>query len=600
MYAPNPQTAPQTGPFRLHGLLPGTGQPWLDKFAVRGIERLLGLSTLDAAYRELGASRDCDEFIAKACAALDVELRFPAEELAHIPLSGPVVVVANHPFGGIEGMLLAGLLRRRRKDVRVMANHLLQRIPELSELFIGVDPFNGPQAGNAAGLRRAVRWLRDGGVLLVFPAGAVSHWQLSRGSVTDPVWNPGIGRLIHLARASVVPVYIYGNNGPAFHVAGLLHPRLRTALLARELLNKASSRIALRIGRPLEYPAIGNLAAEPLIRFLRLRTYLLGAVGEELAVPRGPQPTVDPAPANADRCGREVALLRTDQRLAATGELAVYLAHAAQIPHLLREIGRQRELAFRAVGEGTGQESDLDEFDADYLHLFVWNEERHELVGGYRLGLTDHILARRGLKGLYTRCLFRLKKRLFDRMGPALELGRSFVRTDYQRGFAPLLLLWKGIGTFVARNPHYRVLFGPVSISNEYNPLSRQLIMDYLRSSLFDAQLARMVKPRNSPARRRGLWQPADLAMLGDIEPVSALLAGIEPDGKGVPVLLRQYLKLGGRILGFNVDPAFSHAIDALIMVDLTRCDVRTLRRYMGRQEAAGYLAHHGRPARAA
>jgi putative hemolysin len=186
-----------------------------------------------------------------------------------------------------------------------------------------------------------------------------------------------------------------------------------------------------------------------------------------------------------------------------------------------------------------------------------------------------------------------MKKPLFERMGPAIELGRSFVCPAYQRNFAPLLLLWKGIAGFVSRHPHYRVLFGPVSISNDYAPVSRQLLVDYLDTVLLDKDLARLVKARKKPARDHAAWLKSDIAALGDIETLSALVAGVERDGKGVPVLLRQYLKLGGRILGFNVDPDFNDAIDALLMVDLARCEPRVLQRYMGKEEAQAYLERH-------
>ncbi|OQX09517.1 MAG: hypothetical protein BWK76_22060 [Desulfobulbaceae bacterium A2] len=575
-------------------MLPATGRPWLDQLAAGSLERLLGLTRLDHAYRRLGPSDDCDEFIAKACAALDITLHFPASELAHIPADGPVLVVANHPFGGIEGLLLAGLLRRVRPDVRVMANYLLSRIPELADIFIAVDPFGGPRAGNATGLRQSLRWLRDGGVLLVFPAGEVSHWQRGHGAVTDPPWQEGIARLAQLSGARVLPIYLYGNNSLGFHVAGLLHPRLRTALLAKELLNKRNKKVALRIGQAMEPAEYKDLTPAALTQFLRLRTYLLGAMREELASPPALQiPAACGPSAEGDACAREVAALAPEQTLAAAGEFAVYLAHAAQIPSLLREIGRLREQSFRAVGEGTGQDIDLDEFDVDYLHLFVWHTKKNELVGGYRLGLVDHILARRGRKGLYTRQLFRMKKKLFQQMGPAIELGRSFVRTEYQRSFTPLLLLWKGIAAFVVRNPAYCTLFGPVSISSSYSPVSRQLIMDFLQTVELDSELARCVRPRKKPARGQRCWGNTELATLGEIEHISRLLAGFEPDGRGVPVLLRQYLKLGGRILGFNVDENFNDAIDALIMVDLSRCDSRSLERYMGREAARDFLAHH-------
>jgi putative hemolysin len=582
-----------TSPFQLDGLLPKTGQPWIDTFVAATAGQVLGLNDLDTLYHRIGPTRTPDEFIAKACAVLGIELSVPDGELAHLPAGGPVVVVANHPFGGIEGLLLAGLLRRVRPDVRVLTNYLLRRIPELAELFIDVDPFNGPQPRNVTGLRQALRWLRQGGLLLVFPAGEVSHWDFDRRTVTDPPWKSVVAWLIQSTRADAVPVYLHGANSAAFHLAGLLHPRLRTALLAKEVLNKVNTTVHVRIGAPVPHAEVKEMAVDSLTQLLRLRTYLLGA-GDE--TPDSPGPAAAAAamtPAPSESHADEVAALPPSSRLGTSGEQSVYVATAGQIPGLLQEIGRQRELAFRAVGEGTGRAVDLDEFDADYLHLFVWHEEDRELVGAYRLGLTDAAGPAAGRRRLYTSRLFAMKEPLFQEMGPAIELGRSFVRGKYQRSFTPLLLLWKGICAFVARHPRYKVLFGPVSISDDYASVSRQLMLDYLHATQFDHRLGQWVTPRRKPVRRHKLWRSSDLATLGDLDQLSALVASVEADRKGVPVLLRQYLKFGARILGFNIDPEFNHAIDVLIMVDLTRCERHLLDRYMGKEAAADYLARH-------
>lgn len=587
------------GPFRLEGLLPGTGHPWIDRRLQALAERLSGLSALDETYRRLEPSHDCDQFIARVCGALDIEANVHEHELAHTPRTGPVVVVANHPFGAVEGLLLARLLRAIRGDVRVLANFMIRRIPELDEIMIGVDPFEERRTDNGRGLRQAMRWLRDGGLLLTFPAGAVAHWHWRHASVVDPPWHPGVGRLVQSTRASVTPVYVHGHNSLFFHLAGFVHPRLRTALLARELLNKSRSRILMRIGRTLPPQETRDADPASLIHLLRIRTYALAMPTAESAA--------RPATASVPRGGRaraqysrEVAALPPAQRLAAVGDLAAYVAGAEQIPALLEEIGLQREMSFRAVGEGTGRCIDLDRFDRDYLQLFLWDDSRQQLAGGYRIGLTDRILAARGRCGLYTHTLFSMRMQLFRHIGPAIELGRSFVCAEYQRSFAPLLLLWKGIGAFVCGNPRYRVLFGPVSISSDYMPVSRQIMVDYLRSKLLARDLSRFVKARAAPPRSQVLWRSRELATLGDIDVISKLLAGIESDGKGMPVLLRQYLRLGGRVLGFNVDSRFNDAIDALIMIDLTRCGLRTLQRYMGEREAVEYLSRHASGERAA
>jgi putative hemolysin len=274
----------------------------------------------------------------------------------------------------------------------------------------------------------------------------------------------------------------------------------------------------------------------------------------------------------------------------------VYFAAAHEIPQLLREIGRERERTFREVGEGTGRELDLDVFDRSYLHLFVWSRANRELVGAYRIGRSDDLLREQGLGGLYTSTLFAYKPRLFESMGPALEMGRSFIRPEYQRSYVGLLLLWKGIGQLVQREPRYATLFGPVSISADYRSASQRLLVAFLEQNRYVHEWSRWVRPRCPAGRELHRGLPFGPGRLADLEDVSSFISEIEADQKGVPILLRQYLKLGGRLLGFNVDPDFSNVLDVLIMVDLRRTDEKILARYMGREGASAFLAHHRLP----
>ena len=291
----------------------------------------------------------------------------------------------------------------------------------------------------------------------------------------------------------------------------------------------------------------------------------------------------------------EVEALPADQHLVTSGQFSVHCARAEQFPWCLQEIGRLRELTFRAAGEGTGKASDVDLFDACYLHLFVWDTQAGAIVGAYRMGLVDEIVARYGKRGLYTQSLFRYGDRVLQAMSPAIELGRSFVRVEYQRGFAPLMLLWRGIGEFIVRHPQYAMLFGAVSISNDYDPASCRLIVDFLSANNIEQNLARHVKPRR-PFRsgKAAVYDKAEFAALNDIEDVSRMVRQIERDSKGVPILLKQYLKLGGRLLAFSADKQFNDALDGLIMVDLRASDPRVLARYMGKEGAEAFLARHG------
>jgi len=554
-----------------------------------------GLKQLDALYRQLRMRTDTLTFPERLTEQLKVTHRVAEKDLAQIPRSGPVVVVANHPFGILEGAVLVNVFQRLRPDVKILANELLTAIPEIRDLVIAVDPISGKKAasGNSKGLRQAIQHLASGGLLIVFPAGEVSHFQWKQRTIADPPWSPTVARLLALAakrapRLAIVPTHIEGGNSASFQLLGMLHPRIRTLLLARELLNKRGAEIKLRVGSPIGASKILALPSETeRIEYLRWRTYLLASRAEyrpQTALPIRSSAKLrtriaPPAPTGA-MC-QELASLPASAALGRSGDLTVYLARAVEIPTILREIGRLREVTFRAAGEGTGMPSDMDPFDETYQHLFVWHETKREVVGAYRLARTDRVLR------LYTSTLFKYDSVFLDRMGPAIELGRSFVRAEYQKSFAPLLLLWNGIGRFVAQNPQYKVLFGPVSISNQYQSLSRELMVSFLERHASLRDWMGLVDTRNPFRRRKGLGLP-DTGL--DLDDLSDAVSDLEPARTGVPVLLRQYLKLGGKLLAFNVDPNFSDALDGLIVVDLTRTEPRLLSRYLGKTEAAAFL----------
>jgi putative hemolysin len=501
--------------------------------------------------------------------------------------------------------VLATVLRRIRPDVRFLANQVLDRISEIQDLIIPVNVLGGTAQNNAAGLRRAIEYLRGGGCLVVFPAGEVSHFQPREGMVADSRWHTVVARLVEaLTRKGVavatVPAYIRGSNSFVFQIFGMLHPRIRTALLARELLNKQNRLVEVRIGSPITHKKLMEIPTpKERTEYLRWRTYLLA--GRSEFKPKTSLPLLNRTRRRAADVVKgavapgvlasEVAALTMEQRLFQAGDLVVYVTPAHAIPAVLEEIGRLRELTFRAVGEGTGKSTDVDRFDAHYLHLFIWNAAKQEIVGAYRLAGTDVT------RDLYTATLFKYTDDFLDKLGPALELGRSFVRPEYQRGFAPLLALWKGIGAYVARNPRYKTLFGPVSISNQYQAVSRELMVAFLERRTSLHEWAGLIasrnpfKPSHNPFKRRS-GKPLPPPKGFDLEDLSDCVADLEPTRTGVPVLLRQYLKLGGKLLGFNVDPEFSDALDGLIVVDLTKTEPRLVERYLGKAEAQEFLKH--------
>jgi putative hemolysin len=572
------------------------------RFGSRAAERLLALPALNDLYTQISRRNSVQpNFAENALAELGIDLGISPIDLNRIPRSGPLVVVANHPFGGVDGLAMATLIQRVRPDVKLLANEMLSCIPELCDTLLPVNAFGEAEQDNLRPMRAAVRWVKDGGALCVFPAGEVSHLTVVSRTVTDGAWNPSAARLAQIAKAAVLPIFFEGRNSMIFQLAGLVHPRLRTALLPRELLKHRNTRVSVHIGTVVPAERLTTFS-DPVeaTAYLRLRCHILAGRESGGGAPRQHYErterleTVAP-PQDADLLAAQVALLPADRLLIGAKDLLAFLITADEAPAILQEIGRLREITFRQVGEGTGKSLDLDRFDRHYRHLFVWNTKSREIVGAYRLGLTDEILPRFGAEGLYTNTLFHFRGTLLDQINPAIELGRSFVREEYQKEYLPLMLLWKAIGRFVAREPRYRNLIGPVSISSDYASLTKQILMSFLQCNTRLASLASLIAPRNPP--QFGPPRDSAAAVAGhavqSIEEVDELVAEIEQDRRRVPVLLRQYLKLGAKLLGFNVDPDFGDVLDGLMLVDLMKVEAAVLGRYMGTENLAAFRAYH-------
>ncbi|MBS0388805.1 MAG: lysophospholipid acyltransferase family protein [Proteobacteria bacterium] len=575
-----------------------------------------GISALEQVAGRLDFDADAGAFARQTLDELGVSFSLSPAELQQVPAAGGVIIVANHPFGGIDGLIAITALCTRRPDLKLLANGMLARLQPLHDMVLPIDTLGGDARGNSHSVREALRHVAAGGALFTFPAGEVAHLRWGRPGIVDPPWTRAASRLLRLAGAPVVPMYFDGRNGALFQALGLLHPLLRTLLLPRELLNKSGRNVQVRIGAPVSVRRIRKLD-EPgaIAAHLRASIRLL-ARSQPVAPNTAAADAVAPVPAQAGmpapraataqaegvpladpidpaQMAQELAALPPNQRLLVSGSMEIYCASAAQIPWTLQEIGRLRERTFRAVGEGTGRAADLDLFDDYYEHLFIWQAERREVVGAYRLGRSDTIRKRFGARGLYLTSLFEFREPFFKLLGPALELGRSFVRPEYQRSYAPLLLLWKGISEYIGRYPAYPRLIGAASVSNNYDPLSRALLVEALRAWRSEPLLGALVNPRRPFKARyslRSLFGEAGLE--ADMDALGSLIEDREVDGKGVPVLLRHYLKLGARTIGFNIDTEFGNALDCLIVLDLRRVPLATLQKYMSDESLRSFRSY--------
>ncbi len=440
-----------------------TGNAAKPDFRSQILEAILLPRELEEAWKGSTAAAEGLEIFASFLDRLKVGWRCDPHDMDLIPRQGPVVVVANHPFGMVEGAVLGALLGKIRPDVKFLANSVLAAVPGSDPFLIPVNPFGGAAQVISTYLRQSLKWLRKGGELVTIPPREVTTMRWGKLEISDPEWNEAVGGLIRISGAPALPVYYHGSNGAAFQLAGLVHPRLRTALLPRELLNKRGLVVEASIGRPIAAASLTHLSDVDRTAYLRQRTHLLEArhkpvAGWSFSLPKAPVAGA----VSGEELAKEVARLPAKKLVAETGDFQVWVATAQELPNTLREIGRLREETFRKAGEGTGRSLDLDRFDTTYRHLWLWNKAAREVCGAYRMGSSGEL---RRATDLYTSTLFKFRPGLMESLHPALELGRSFVRPEYQKSYQALLLLWKGIGAWVARNPHYCTLFGPGSAS---------------------------------------------------------------------------------------------------------------------------------------
>lgn len=561
------------------------------------VVQVLGLGKLGRIYAEAVSAKSDSPFLFRALDAIGARVDVADEDLEHIPRSGPTIIVANHPYGALDGLIAGALAMRRRADVRIIANEWLYKIPEMQSLVLSVDVFAQRVHGNASTLRAAIKHLNAGGLLIIFPAGVVSHWQPAARAVVDPPWNRLAATLARRTGAAVVPMHFAGGNSWLFQLAGMINANLRTALLPRELLQKKSSKVVVRIGRKVSRQTIESFPSdEALTGWLRLRTYDLESQGAlQVTSPVHSSPLIDPIPVSD--IVRELTALPKDSILVNQGPFKVYLVRSQAVPLTMREVGRLREVTFRQAGEGTGAALDLDRFDQQYLQIILFDESKRCVVGGYRVGCCDELLRASGRAGIYTHSLFRFHPSFIRELDGTLELGRSFVRPEYQRSPLALALLWRGIGEVLVRNPRYRQLMGPVSISANYAGASRRLMISFLENLSAQKQRRPLVSARKQPKERLGRNERAQLLQSGlSVRQLGRLVADVDANQRGVPVLLERYLELGGRVLALNVDPDFGHCVDALVVVDVPSAPESMLKRFLGAEGLSCYLRAHRGP----
>tara|TARA_R110002073_G_scaffold40547_6_gene115353 strand:- start:1123 stop:2928 length:1806 start_codon:yes stop_codon:yes gene_type:complete len=554
--------------------------------------KVLRISKLNRIYDKHKDKSDI-VFLNAILDEVQIQFKIPEEDLKRIPKDGAFISVSNHPLGGIDGILLLKLLAEKRPDYKIMANFLLHKIEPLKPYILPVNPFEDRKDAHSSviGIKNALQHLNDGFPLGIFPAGEVSTYKDGK-LIVDKPWEESAIKLIHRAKVPIIPIYFHAKNSRLFYILSKISDTFRTAKLPSEVLTQGGRVIQVRIGKAIsvkdqeEHENIDDFHS-----FIRKKTYMLANPFKpdsrlikvpNLKLPKHPKDIIAPVP--SEKMIKEVEKLRENEsRLLVSKNYEVFFAASPQIPNILRELGRLREITFRAVGEGTNNSIDLDEYDAFYHHMFLWDSSTNVVAGAYRMGLGKNIYKEHGINGFYINTLFRIEPELYSMMEQTIEMGRAFIIKEYQQKPMPLFLLWKGIVHVTLRYPEYKYLMGGVSISNQFSNFSKSLMIEFMKSHYYDPYLAQYIHPKKeykvklNDADKDFVFDESQ----ADMVKFDKIIDELEPGSLRMPVLLKKYVKQNARLVAFNVDPKFNNAIDGLMYIRIADLPESTVKPVM-------------------
>lgn len=558
-----------------------------------GLFSLMSLDDMNLLYKR-NLHLESPEFEAGLLRDLGVNYEIMEDDLKRIPKEGPFVLVANHPLGGLDGIILLKILSEIRPDFKIIANFLLHKIEPLKPRIFPVNPFESRKEvkNSMLGMKNAYKHLKEGHPLGVFPAGEVSQRD-DKKNIVDREWQIPVMKLVKKANVPVIPLYFNAKNSNWFYRIAKLHPDLQTAMLPREMLRPRLKPIKIRIGKPItlkQQKEFENL--EDYTNFIRKKTYVLASTFDP------PKPIAETLkqsiPIRTKKVKKIIAetptkdlqkdvqhLKNSDEHLLFTNNnYECFFAAYDKIPNIMREIGRLRELTFRDIGEGTNRETDTDRFDKHYHHLFLWDKDRNKIVGAYRMGMGKNIYEKQGVSGFYINELFDFEPEITPFLSRCIEMGRAFITKEYQQKPMPLFLLWRGITHVALRNPDHKYIVGGVSISNKFSDFSKGLMIEFMKSHYYDLFVAQFVrakkeyKPKIKSEDKAFIFDEAK----ADLNKFDKLIDELEPNNLRLPVLIKKYIKQNARVIGFNVDPKFNDAIDGLMYIRISDIPESTIK----------------------
>lgn len=551
-------------------------KPWLANPTKAMLRYLLNEQECNAIAQQFSYLQGVD-FVEQVLSRFDFSFSVPADEIENIPCEGRVVIFANHPIGSLDGLALIKLISDIRPDIKVVANELLMALTPLHSMLLPVRNMTGGTPKQH--LENIHQHLRSEGAVLIFPSGEVSR--LRPNGIRDTKWHTGFLKMAISCNAPLLPIFVDAKNSATFYGASMIYKPLATLLLVKEMFKQAKRNMPVRIGQLIPFEAIrsADFPLKTKVKLLKNHLYRIGKNKEPLFITQSAIAHPEP------RSALQAALKQCELLGETQDNKLIYLYQHKNSNPIMREIGRLREIAFRAVGEGTGKRRDIDHFDSYYQHLILWDKEQFEIVGAYRFASGDKVLTEQGDNALYSQSLFQYTEEFMPYVKQGLELGRSFVQPKYW-GKRSLDYLWLGIGAYLAKHPEYRYLFGPVSISNQLPAKAQEMLVHfYARQFASQQRLASAMTPfglsKTQATQLDSVYSSQDYQ--SNFKQLKHMLASL---GVAVPTLYKQYAELckegGVNFLAFGVDADFGDCVDGLVLVDTHQLKGKKYQKYIG------------------
>ncbi|WP_368913370.1 lysophospholipid acyltransferase family protein [Mixta calida] len=436
----------------------------------------IGKDKIDA-YTDRVSDKQGIDWIENFTEILAFRFNVHCDDYDNIPAQGPTILFSNHPTV-IDGIALISSVAKVRKDIKVVANHVIPLLlPQIEALTIGIRNMQGKIA--VSQYKEMSKHLESGGVLIIFPAGKLAG--INPVGLKEFPWHPGFLQLAKKTHATLVPVYIRGFNSLRYYLTAIVWRPLSNLMILRECLRHRGGKLHIKIGRQIDLARIDCEKKQLAVVAASFQQHV-----QQMATDKPPVlPLAAPLAQPENRSLLNAALSQCERlkQLADGKSVLLYRYHGEGYSPVLRELGRLREISFRAIGAGTGKKYDNDRYDDDYYHIILWDPARLEIAGAYRFVFAGEQIGRHGLEGLYSHSLFRYQPEALAVISQSIEIGRGFIQKQYQKTHA-LDELWKGIFHVALRHKAYKYLIGVLTIPRSYSPYVQRLMVGFYQAYL--------------------------------------------------------------------------------------------------------------------